>query len=224
MICREASTETSTEHVIHGIPRNWDQSRQKYGYTPSWLTWASSSLPRGLWLGLAPRDHSPHCSYKNPVSKWILSMFPWPIPHWQRVRFWCLKLYKALHDLSPWPLCLIPFHSPPPQPTQPSHPRLLSITPSTFLGPSAQGLLITEHFPGPRYTPLSHQSLSPEHSSQPGIRFSLCDNALSSCSFIVCLALRRILFYFFFFFYSCFSTQKNYALRNKRIHFGYKIF
>ena len=43
MICHEASTETSTEHVIHGIPRNWDQSRQKYGYTPSWLTRASAA-------------------------------------------------------------------------------------------------------------------------------------------------------------------------------------
>ena len=48
----------------------------------------------------------------------LYPMGPMTNPHWLRVRFWCLTFYKALHDLSPWPLCLIPFHSLPPQPTQ----------------------------------------------------------------------------------------------------------
>ena len=147
---------------------------------------------------------------------------PWPISHWLRVRFWCLKFYKALHDLFLWPLCLIPFHSPPSNALNSSHPGPVScsITPGMFFGASPQGLLITEHFPGPRYTPLS-----------PSVSFSRtlittwhkifpCDNALPLAPLLCASLLEE---YYFTFFLQLFLYTKNYALRTKRIYFD-KIF
>ena len=77
------------------------------------------SLAGGLWLCLCPLETTLHTAatrilFQSEFYLWV----SWPIPHCLRVRFWFLKFYKALHDLYPWPLCLIPFHSPSPQPTQ----------------------------------------------------------------------------------------------------------
>ena len=90
---------------------NWDQSRQQCGYTPHHGSPGKcSSLPRGLCL--CPWGHFPHYSHKDPVSKWNLPHGSHDHSHsdplaFLRVKFWLLKFYKPLHDLSPWLLCVI---------------------------------------------------------------------------------------------------------------------
>lgn len=66
--------------------------------------WTSVSL-------LRPLEGSLNCSLEDPSS---IPWLPLPNPHdspsfW--VKFWLSKSHK--HNLSPWPLCLIPFHCPP---------------------------------------------------------------------------------------------------------------
>ena len=105
-------------------------------------------------------------------------------------------------------------------PLSSSHPRLLSITPSTVLGPSAQGLLITEHFLGPHYTPLSPSVSFSGTLITTWYKIFPCDNALPLAPLLCASLLEE---YYFTFFLQLFLYTKNYALRTKRIYFD-KIF
>ena len=127
-----------------------------------------------LTLPSPPRDHSPHCSYKNPVSKWILSMGPMTNPSLTKSQ---ILMFKVLQSSS-WPVPMSSLSHPFPFPTASTHsaPVTLGCSQShqahfwdpllkASLSQSISLALTTHLYP--------HQSLSPEHSSQPGIRFSL---------------------------------------------------
>ena len=94
------------------FPKNWHRSRKQHRYRlhpdspgpQQPAHWTSVSL-------LLPLEGSLNCSLKDPSS---IPWLPLPNPHdsllfW--VKFWLSKSHK--HNLSPWPLCLIPVHCPP---------------------------------------------------------------------------------------------------------------
>jgi len=70
-------------------------------------------------------------------------------PQLSQSQIWILiKSYKAPHDLPPWPLCLIPFHSPP-LTRQLQSPWSWLLRKHTKLIFGSLCLLITEGFPDP---------------------------------------------------------------------------
>ena len=120
-----------------------------------------SSLGRGLCLCPSPsKDHSPHCSCKNPVSKWTLSHGSHDKPSLTESQILTFNILQS----SSWSVPVASLSHPFPFPTPSTHSALVTlglsaaqsqVTPGIFLGAFAQGLLITEHFPGPHYPPLS---------------------------------------------------------------------
>ena len=82
-------------------------------HTSSWFTRKMQQPTQGPlpwpfvpYKPLAMLQQQRSCFKVNPIP-W----FPWPVPQWTpsflRVKFWFLKFYKPLHNLSPGPLCLI---------------------------------------------------------------------------------------------------------------------
>ena len=83
-----------------------------------WTTAAACLLALGLCLcSLPPRGYSVHCSLRDPVIIEPCSIAPkitssvTPLFSENQTLI-LIKAYKAPHDLPPWHLCLIPFHSP----------------------------------------------------------------------------------------------------------------
>ena len=119
-VCEEASRETSTEQVIHVLLKHCDLPKEQNRYT---LHHGSldhrSSLPRGL--GLCPcfleaTLHSAASGFLFQLESYHMASMTSPsvTPQLSQSQIQILtKSYKAPHDLPLWPLCLIPFHSPP---------------------------------------------------------------------------------------------------------------
>ena len=196
----------------------WDQSRQQYGYT---LHHGSpgkcSSLPRGLcFCPSPPRGHSPHYSHKDPVSKWKITHGSSDHSHsdplaFPRVKFWFLKFYKPLPDLSPEPLCHISSTTLPLNPLSLSHsgPGCCSNTQAHF----SKALLKTCLSQSISLTLASHlypyHFLSSQHSET---WHRIFPNFTMFPSFPAC-----ILFYYILF-RAVSLLKKKYALRIRKIY------
>ena len=111
---------------------------------------------------LPPSGHSLYCSLRDPVSIQSYPIVPMTSPS---VTTLCsesqililIKSYKALHDLPPWPLGLIPFHSLPLPSTHSS-----STNNHISSAASAQTFLITEGVLDPAEK--KHSIFPPNHS------------------------------------------------------------
>ena len=127
-----------------------------------------------LTLCLCPLETTLHTAatrilFQSEFYPWV----PWPIPHWLSQ----ILMFKALQSSS-WPVPMASLSHPFPFPTASTHsaPVTLGCSQShqaqfwdpllkASLSQSISLALTTHLYP--------HQSLSPEHSSRPGIRFSL---------------------------------------------------
>ena len=165
---------------------------------------------RPLILPSPPRDHAPHCSCKNPVSKWILSHGS----HDQSLIDWesdsDFYSFTKLFMTCPRGLSVSSLSIPHPlNPLSSSHPRPVccSITWARFWEPLLKASLSQSISLALASLLYPHHSLSSQHSSWPDIGFSYV--------FIVCLPPRRILFYYIIF-YSCFPTQKKLCSQNQK--------
>ena len=132
-----------------------------------------SSLHRGLWLCPSPLETTLHTAAARILFQSEFYLTNSSLPESQ------ILIFKVLQSSS-WSVPVTslshPFPFSSPKHTQLQSPwfcLLLNHT-GTILGAFTQGLLITEHFPGPRWPPYPHQSLSSQHSSWPGIGFFPC--------------------------------------------------
>ena len=119
MIFDEDSIETLTGQVIH-VLKNCDLPKEQWGYTLHHGSLGHcSSLPRSLCLCSYFRGVTLHSADSGILLKLrsyrMASMTsPSVTPQLPQSQIRVLiKSYKAPHDLPPWHLCLIPFHSPP---------------------------------------------------------------------------------------------------------------
>ena len=181
MICDEVSTETSTKQVIYDL-KNWDLLKEQHRYT---LHHGSldhcGSLPRGLCLCSYFRGatlHSADSGILLKLESYCMAPMTNPsvTPQLSQSQIWILiKSYKAPHDLPPWPLCLIPFHSPPF--TRSAAATLVLAAAQTHQSHFWKPLLKVSLFQSVSLTLYSllnsHHSLSSQHSSLSAIGFSL---------------------------------------------------
>lgn len=162
--------------------------------TCSWLTWASAMPAQRLWLCLCPlettlhtaanvlqsefyphgsHDHSPHCSCKNCVSKWILSygsQDQYLITESQILTF---RVLCNSHDLSPVASLSHPFPFPlPVNALSSSHPGPVCCSTYGHVFVFCSRPPYHRAFSWPSLALLSLSISSSQHSSRPG-RFSL---------------------------------------------------
>ena len=173
-----------------------------------------SSLRRGLWFCLRPLETTLHTAAARILfQSEFYPMGPMTNPSLTKSQ---ILIFIVLQSSS-WPVPMASLSHPFPFPTSSTHsaPVTLGLSAAqshqahfwdpllkASLSQSISLALTTLLYP--------HQSLSSQHSSWPGIGFSLV--------FIVCLPPRRILFYFFFFFLTAVSlhTQKKLCSQNQK--------
>ena len=78
-----------------------------------------NSLPRGLWLCLCPLETTLHTAAARIVfQSEFYPMGPMTNISFTESQILTFRVLQKFHDLSPWPLCLIPFRSSPCQRTR----------------------------------------------------------------------------------------------------------
>ena len=118
MIFDEASTETSTEQGIYDL-KTEIYSRNNTGTHATVAHWATAAACPGASVSALISEEPPSplqpqgsSSSLSPIA-WLHDQSLSDSSALSEPSLILIKSYNAPHDLSPWPVCLIPFHSPP---------------------------------------------------------------------------------------------------------------